>query len=59
MNPALPATPSDRFAAGLAEVCQFVSTLSWDAIPDAVRQRAVDVLCDDLAAMATDRKSVV
>ncbi|KDC76818.1 MmgE/PrpD family protein [Bordetella bronchiseptica MBORD635] len=52
MNPALPATPSDRFAAGLAEVCQFVSTLSWDAIPDAVRQRAVDVLCDDLAAMA-------
>jgi len=46
------ATSSSPFAAGLAEVCQFASTLTWDAIPHAVRQRAVDVLCDDLAAMA-------
>lgn len=43
---------SSSFATGLAEVCRFVSALTWDAIPEPVRQRAVDVLCDDLAAMA-------
>ncbi|EWM45601.1 MmgE/PrpD family protein [Bordetella holmesii] len=43
---------SSSFATGLAEVCRFVSALSWDAIPAPVRQRAVEVVCDDLAAMA-------
>ncbi|OZI71538.1 MmgE/PrpD family protein [Bordetella genomosp. 12] len=43
---------SSPFATGLAEVCRFVSALSWDAIPEPVRQRAVEVVCDDLAAMA-------
>ncbi|MBV7484067.1 MmgE/PrpD family protein [Bordetella sp. BOR01] len=40
------------FASGLAEVCQFASSLTWDAVPAPIRQRAMDVLCDDLSAMA-------
>jgi len=52
MTSVAPGSTTSRFVAGLDEVCRFVSTLSWDAIPPDVRQRAVDVLCDDLAAMA-------
>lgn len=40
-----------EFASELAAACRFVASLTWDAIPAPVRQRAVDVLCDDLAAM--------
>lgn len=40
------------FASELASACCFVASLTWDAIPAPVRQRAMDVLCDDLAAMA-------
>ncbi|NYT25862.1 MmgE/PrpD family protein [Alcaligenaceae bacterium] len=43
---------SDGFSGDLRQVCDFVAGLSWSQIPEAVRQRAVDVLADDLAAMA-------
>lgn len=43
---------SDAFSAGLQEVCGFVARLTWDQVPHDVQQRAMDVLADDLAAMA-------
>lgn len=43
---------SEGFSSDLRQVCDFVAGLSWSRVPEAVRQRAVDVLADDLAAMA-------
>lgn len=43
---------SEVFSGDLRRVCDFVANLTWSDIPHAVRQRAVEVLADDLAAMA-------
>jgi len=43
---------SEGFSGDLRQVCDFVATTSWPQVPEAVRQRAFDVLADDLAAMA-------
>src|SRR5690625_989446 len=42
---------TSEFSSGLFKVCQFVTELRWEDLPASVQQRAITVVCDDLAAI--------
>lgn len=46
------AVMQDSFSSDVRDVCEFVAGLSWSDLPPEVQQRAMEVLADDLSAMA-------
>jgi 2-methylcitrate dehydratase PrpD len=53
--PAADATPSEAAAAGFEDLVRWATTVRFDDLPEDVRQRALLVLADDLAAMIAVR----